>query len=142
MKYYLTAGALGVGWFCVLLLPGLTREWLLSSSGQNLVCLVAASFIVAAVCRRFINCAVTLGDHLLRALVIPYLGCFVFLTLVAALLWLRTLLFGGLANLHDTISLYAMGMMAAVMYFFIIIPYGLFCQYVMSSISYSTHEGS
>jgi hypothetical protein len=128
------AGALGAGWFLVLLFPGLTREWLLASVFQNLACLILASVTVAVVCRRFIARADTLGGHLLRAIVIPYLGCFVFLSLWAALLWIRTFLYGGLANLHDTLSLYVMGFTATTLYFFVVIPYGLFCQYVMRSV--------
>ncbi len=133
LRYCSTAGALGVGWFVVLLLSGITREWLLSNIWQNLACLVVASILVALVCREFIGRAETLGEQLLRAVVIPYLGCLVFLSLSAALLWARTFMFGGLANLHDTLSLYVMGMTAAAVSFFVVIPYGLLCQYVMSS---------
>ena len=135
LKYCATAAALGIGWFVVLLLPGMTREWLLASAFQNLACLVAASVIVALLCRRFIQGADTLGGDVLRAAVIPYLGCLVYLTLWAALLWMRSVIFGGLANLHDTLSLYVMGLTAAAVSFFVVIPYGLFCQYVMKSIS-------
>ena len=137
LRYCATAGALGVGWFGVLLVPRLTREWLLADVPQNLACLVVASVVVAVVCRRYIDRADTLGDHLVRAVVIPYLGCIVFLSLAAALLWMRRFLHGGLANLHDTVSLYVMGLTATTLSFFVVIPYGLLCQYVMSSVSSS-----
>jgi len=130
-----TAGILGLGWFVVLLIPGLTREWLLSSAGMNIVCLSAASVFVALAFRRFIDSAETFAEHLLRAAVIPFVGCFVFLSLWNAAFWARTLLRGGLANIHDTLSLYAMGMLAAVGSFVVVIPYGLVCQYVMSRAS-------
>jgi hypothetical protein len=115
----------------------MTREWLLAEIWQSLGCLVVSSVLVAVVFRGFIGRAATLWDHLLRAVVIPYLGCFLFLSLWAALLWTRTMLYGGLANLHDTLSLYAMGMVAVALSFFVVIPYGLLCQYVMHSLVYS-----
>jgi hypothetical protein len=132
VKYCVTAGGLGAGWFVVLLIPGITREWLLENPGQNLAGLVASSVLVALWCRRYIGRAETLGEHLLRAIVIPYLGCVVFLSLWAALFWARTLLFGGLASLYDTLSLYAIGMVAVTVSFYVVIPYGLWCQHVMS----------
>jgi hypothetical protein len=134
LRYCVTAGVLGVGWFVVLLVPGITRGWLLEEPWPNLACLVATSVLVAVTCRRFIGQAATFGDHLVRATVVPYLGCFVFLSLWAAMLWVRSLWMGGLANLHDTVSLYLMGMTGAAFSFFLVIPYGLLCQYVMSSV--------
>ncbi len=115
----------------------MTREWLLADVLQNLGCLVVASVIVAVACRGFIDRADTLGAHVVRATVIPYLGCIVFLSLSAAMLWARTLLYGGLANLHDTVSLYVMGLTATTVSLFVVIPYGLLCQYVMNSVSSS-----
>lgn len=135
LKYYVTTGALGIGWFVVLLVPSVTREWLLADILQNLGCLVVASIIVALAARRFISNADTFGEHLLRATVIPYLGCLVYLSLSAGLLWLQTFLYGGLANVHDTLSLYVMGLSAAAISFFVVIPYGLLCQYAMSLLS-------
>jgi hypothetical protein len=138
LRYCSTAAVLGLGWFVVLLVPGMTRDWLLAKVPQNVVCLALASVIVAVLCRRFIERADTPWENVIRATVIPYLGCFVFLTLSAAMLWMRSLLYGGLANLHDTVSLYVMGMAAAAISFFVVIPYGLFCQYVMHWVSPSS----
>lgn len=135
LKYCAAAGALGIGWFVVLLLPAVTREWLLADTFQNLGCLVVASVIVALMCRKFIRNADTFGDHLVRATVVPYLGCFMYLSLWAGLLWIRSFVYGGLANLHDTLSLYVMGLTATAVSFFVVIPYGLLCQYVMKSVS-------
>ena len=36
-------------------------------------------------------------------------------------------LFGGLANLHDTLSLYVMGLTATAISFYVVIPYDLAC---------------
>jgi hypothetical protein len=105
LKYCTAAAALGIGWFVVLLLPTVTREWLLGDTFQNLGCLVVASVIVALMCRKFIRSADTFGNHLLRAAVVPYLGRFVYLSLWIGLLWTRSFLYGGLANVHDTLSL-------------------------------------
>jgi hypothetical protein len=135
LKYCAAAAALGCGWFVVLLVPSVTREWLLADIFQNLGCLVIASIIIAVAARKFISSADSFGEHLLRATVIPYLGCLLYLTLSSGLLWLNTLLYGGLANLHDTLSLYVMGLTAAAVSFFVVIPYGLLCQYAMNSVS-------
>ena len=135
LKYCAAAGALGIGWFVVLLIPAVTREWLLADVFQNLGCLVVTSIIVALAARKFISSADTFGEHLVRATVIPYLGSLVYLSLSAGLIWLNTFLYGGLANLHDTLSLYVMGLSAAAVSFFVVIPFGLLCQYTMSSVS-------
>jgi uncharacterized membrane protein YhdT len=141
LRYCATAAGLGAGWFVALLIPGMTRGWLLADTWQNLACLVVASVLVAVSCRRFIGRAESFSDHLVRAAVMPYLGCLVFLTLWAALLWARTLVFGGLANLHDTLSLYVMGLMAVTLACFVVVPYGLFCQYVMNPLANSSGTG-
>ncbi|MCE3241442.1 MAG: hypothetical protein K0Q83_1949 [Deltaproteobacteria bacterium] len=135
LKYCAAAAALGIGWFVVLLIPAVTREWLLADVFQNLGCLVVASIIVALAARKSISSADTFGEHLLRATVIPYLGGLVYISLSVGLIWLQTVLYGGLANLHDTLSLYVMGLSAAAVSFFVVIPYGLLCQYAMSSVS-------
>ena len=106
LRYCVTAAALGAGWFIVLLLTAMTREWLLADVWLNLAFLVVASVLVAVVCRNFIVRAESFGDHLVRAAALSYLGCFVYLTLCAAALWARSLWRGGLANMHDTLSLY------------------------------------
>lgn len=131
LRYGVIAALLGAGWFPVLLIPRMTRDWLLTSPWQNILCLVVASVLVAFACRRYIGRAETTRNHLARAVVIPYVGCVVFLTLWAALLWARTLLFGGLANAHDTMSLYIMGFTAVTLSCYVAIPYGLLCQRVM-----------
>lgn len=137
LRYCLTAGALGAGWFPVLLVPAATRAWLLSDVPQGLGCLVAASVVVAVACRRFIGGAGTLREHLVRAALLPYLGCLVFLGMCVGLMWARTLLFGGLANLHDSLSLFVMGTTAAALSCYVVVPYGLLCQYVMSTVARS-----
>jgi hypothetical protein len=81
--------------------------------------------------RRFIAGAAGFGGHLLRAAVIPYAGCVVYLSLWNGALWAEQLLHGGLANLHDTISSYAMGLLTALFHFYVVVPYGLVCQYAM-----------
>ena len=40
-------------------------------------------------------------------------------------------MFGGLANLNDTIAFYFWGLWTAVLAFPVVIPFGLVCQYVM-----------
>jgi len=135
LRYSLVAGVLGIGWFAVLFIPGAAREWLLSDAWLNLLALAATSMLVAVAARRFIVRAETFAGHLTRAIVLPYTGCVLFLSLWAAGMWLHTLLSGGLANLHDTLSLYAMGMTIAAASFFVVVPYGLICQYVLHKVS-------
>jgi hypothetical protein len=138
MVYAFTAAALGAGWFLVLLVPPATREWLVANIAQNLACLMVASVVVAVACRRYILGAGSRSGHALRAVALPYLGCLVFLTLTAAVLWTRSLVQGGLANVHDTLSLYAMGLTATTTSLYVVVPYGLLCQYAMSWVGHRT----
>ena len=62
LKYYAAAGVLGCGWFVALLLPGVTREWLLADIFQNLACLVVASIILALATRKFIRAPTRLAS--------------------------------------------------------------------------------
>ena len=55
------------------------------------------------------------------------------------LLWVPSLVFGGWADLRDTLSLYVMGLTATAISFYVVVPYGLVCQYVMESV-FDTHE--
>ena len=132
LTYCVTAAALGAGWFVVLLIPGVTRGWLLENGWQNLAFLIVSSVLVAVMCRRFIARADGLRDHLFRAAVLPLLGCFVFLTLWNAWIWIGS---HGVANIHDTLSLYLMGMAAAVWSFFVVGPYGLLCERIMNALA-------
>jgi hypothetical protein len=52
MRYHLGAGILGAGWFVVLPVPGLTREYVLKEPWWNLAFLVTASVAVAVLARR------------------------------------------------------------------------------------------
>ena len=131
LRYLVTAALLGIGWLPVLLFPSVTRGWLLEDVPSNVACLMTASVIVAVVFRSFIQRADTFSSHVWRATVVPYAGCAIFLTLWNAMIWIEDLMFGGLANLPDTLSLYAMGFLAASLSFFVVVPYGLLCQYVM-----------
>ncbi len=70
-----------------------------------------------------------------RAVAVPLVGAFVYLTLVAAAMWTRQLLYGGLANLHDTGSMYLYGMVVAVLAFPLTISYGLVCQYCLHAVA-------
>jgi hypothetical protein len=133
IRYVSAAAMLGVGWFVVLLVPKTTREFLLQDAARNLAFLAIASVIIAVAFRKFIAAAETFGGDLVRALILPYAGTVVYLSLVAGAIWTEQLLFGGLANLHDTLSLYAMGLVAAILACLVVVPYGLLCQYVMRS---------
>ena len=132
--YYLLAAVLGAGWFLVLLIPTWTRSWLIGEPrmiGWTMGEMVVTSVIVAAIFKRAIQLSDSWGAHILRSLTIPYAGSFVYLTVWNARVWTRTLLFGGLANLHDTMAVYYWGMCYAVVACFVVVPYGLLCQVVL-----------
>jgi hypothetical protein len=131
-RYAALAALLGAGWFPVLLLPYLTREWLLKEPLRNILLLALASVIVALAFRHFIARASSLWSHFKRAILLPYLGCLVFLTLTAGVIWAEHFLYGNLADLHDTLSLYYMGFVSAVTGCGVVVPYGLVCQFVMN----------
>lgn len=132
--YYVLAAILGAGWYLVLLLPPWTRAWLTGeprTAGWSIAELMLTSVIVAALFRRTIQTSHTWGAHMVRALTIPYAGCLVYLTVWNAGVWARTLLFGGLANLHDTMAVYVWGTRDALFSCFVVVPYGLVCQVVL-----------
>jgi len=134
LVYYALAAILGAGWFLVLLLPPWTRAWLTGESrtaAWNFAGIMLTSVIVAAVFRRAIQTSHTWGGHVVRALTIPYAGCLIFLTLWNAGVWVRMLLFGGLANLHNSIAVYVWGIGDALIACFVVVPYGLVCQVVL-----------
>lgn len=134
-RYYATAGVLGVGWLGVLMIPGWTRSWLLGAAGSwrwQALLLGITGLVVAAGFRRPIAAARSRADHLRMAVLVPYAGCVVYLTLFNAWIWARSWWLGGLANLHDSLSLYLLGIGAAATAFFVVIPYGLLCQWLMN----------
>jgi len=130
-RYVTTAALLGLGWFVVLLLPGMTRGWLVENALSGLLLLPLASVLVALTFRGFIARAATFGQHLLRAVVLPYVGCAVYLGLWAAWWWAEHAFSGNLANLHDTLSVFAMGLVATAVSCFVVVPWGLVCQYAL-----------
>lgn len=135
LRYVAAAAALGAGWFVVLLLPAMTRDWLLAAPWRNGGLLVVSSVLVAVALRRFIASAETTGQDLLRAVLMPLAGAVVYLTLCNAAIWAESLIRGGLANAHDTLSLYVMGLAATVLSCFVVVPYGWLCQTVMNRLA-------
>lgn len=81
LKYTITAGLLGLGWYVVLLIPSMTREWLAENAIMNTVYLIAASVLVARLGRKYIGRSETFGGHFFRAQLLPYLGTVIFLTI-------------------------------------------------------------
>ncbi len=134
-RYAVAAALLGAGWFPLFLIPSAPREWLLDGPLRNLAFLCVSSVLVAVALRRFILGATTFWEHLWRAVVVPFVGAFVYLTLVAAAMWTRQLLYGGLTNLYDTGSMYLFGMVMAVLAFPLTISYGLVCQYLLHAVA-------
>ena len=120
LKYCAAAAILGCGWFVVLLVPSVTREWLLTDVFKNLGCLVVASIIVALAARKFISSADSFGEHLLRAAGNSLSGLSCLHKFFRRTNLVTTFLYGGLANLHDTLSLYVIGFTAAAVAFVVV----------------------
>ena len=122
VRYYLVAALLGGGWELVLLIPGTTREWLLMRPYLHLVLLAIASIIVAHLFRRIILGADGLVARIRCGALIPFAGSCIYLLLSVAVNW---------DNLHDSISVVVMGLLTTALSFYIVIPYGIFCQYAL-----------
>ena len=132
--YLGVAGLLGLGWFAVLLVPSWTRQWLLADRGfmaGNIALLVATSMVVAWYFRGAIGSARRFGAQLARAVLLPFVGCVIYLTLWNGYAWARDRAGGAPGNLHDSLVLYYWGLQSAVVASFVTIPYGLVCQIVM-----------
>jgi hypothetical protein len=132
IRYSVTAALSSLGWFMVLLLPRITRHWLLADVSLNVALFLATGLSVSLIFRRFITSADTFERHIQRAVIVPLSASLLYLTLWVAVLWVKQVFFGGLANLHDTLSLYVSGLVATLLCLPIILPYGLVCQYVMA----------
>lgn len=135
MRYYVTATALGAGWFIVLLIPAWTRQWLLGDRqivAWHVAGLALSSFLVAYAFKRWIGTADSFASHLRRAAILPYAGCLAYLTLFNIFIWLKQIFVGGLTNLYETLILYPWGLSYALIACFVVIPYGLLCQILMS----------
>jgi hypothetical protein len=90
---------------------------------------------MARVFHGFVHSAESLAAHFVRGALLPYLGCLVYLALCAAVMAARGALGGEGIDAHDTLALFASGFTAAAVSFFVVVPYGLFCQYVMKAVS-------
>lgn len=135
IAYVAVAALLGAGWFLVLLVPPVTREWLLAGrnqAGLHVSLLVASSVAVAWLFRGIIARAETWRAHLVRAATIPLAGCVIYLTLWNVWSLSRDAWRGYGLNLHDALVLYVWGLGSAVAAWYVMIPYGLLCQYVMN----------
>lgn len=134
-RYYLIAVLLSAGWPIVLAIPGWTRSWFFGGHGQwrgHLVGLVLAGLILARLFRGRISDARSSAENWRLGILVPYLGCVVYLTIVNLWIWVTHWVHGGLANLHDTLSLYLWGVVGALLACFVVIPYGVFCLWVLS----------
>jgi hypothetical protein len=135
--YYLAASALGLGWMVVLSVPKLTGDFIRLSPRWNVGSLLVGSIVVAFFFKRWITKRGGLGDQVGRGIVITYVGCLVYLTLVNLAFEAETLRFGG-EGLREWLSRYYWGTIAAVWAFYIVIPYGVSCQLALNRISRMT----
>ena len=137
LKYCITAALLGVGWFGIMIASPFTRNWFLEQPAQNLGCMIVASVVVALLCRRFIAGAHTFRGHLLRAIVLPFLGAAVQIVLWQALFGYRNLQDPELQSLDagpatEAFTSLLLAMTGTALSFFIVIPYGLLAQYSLN----------
>jgi len=142
IRYFAVAALLGLGWFPVLLVPRWTRDWLLGERGLlpwNLAFLALTSVIVAGAFRGAIERASGLAGHLRRAVLLPLAGCVIYLTIWDLYAWIRQLVFGGLMSGYETLILYLWGLASTLAACFVVVPYGLLCQYVMKGALEKAH---
>jgi hypothetical protein len=135
VKYITAAGLLGAGWFVVLQIPPTTRGWLYTSPAGWLFALVVASILTALWLRSYIVRANTRGEHLARAVVIPYVGTLLFLAICVLDFLVRGALGGEGLNFRDATSIVVMGFVAVSLSLYVVIPYGLLCQIVMKRVA-------
>ena len=134
--YFVTSALLGAGWFVVLLIPTWTRQWFLGDRrliGWHIAILALASMLVAWIFRSYIGGADGAREHLKRALLLPYVGCLIYLALWNALSLIRAIAHGWSPEFHDMLVLFPWGLGSALAACFVVIPYGLLCQTVMRS---------
>lgn len=132
MSYYLVAAALGSGWFVVLLVPEMTGNWLRESPGWSIAPLILGSVLTAHFFRKWILGAERFRDQILRAVILPYLGCLIYITLLNLSFAGYALISSSRLNVHNGLVLYYWGPLSAIFGFYVIVPYGLVCQLVLN----------
>jgi glycopeptide antibiotics resistance protein len=135
MLYYLAATALGAGWMLVLSVPNMTRKFIPLSPRWNVASLIIGSIVIAYVFKSWISRRGGLGAQVGRAIVITYVGCVVYLTLVSLFFEAESLRFGVTESFRDWLPRYFWGTISAVCAFYVVVPYGVFCQLVLNRIS-------
>ena len=128
-KYYWTAAWLGIGWFAVLGISPATSRWVISGpggAGVNFALLVVASVITARLFRKPIVQATRFREHALRAAIIPYAGCLVYLTVYNVVY-----IVPGASHWRELINLYLLGLGTAIGSAYTVVPYGFVCQIIM-----------
>lgn len=135
-QYDSSAALLSAGWCVVLLLPGMTREWLLGGASiyLHLAALIFAGILISRLLKPFILSAESFGQRLWRAFILPLAGAATYLLLIIASLWIRQLWDGGLMNIHDSVALFVQGIVATLVSFYVVVPYGLVCQFVLERV--------
>jgi len=134
MRYYGTALLLGLGWCAILLIPDTTRAWLLTSgdSLMNLLALLATSVVTARIFRRWITTARSRRANLLRALLIPWAGCVIYLTVYNGYAGAMDFLNTGRVNVHDSVVLYYWGFVYVLLVGYVVFPYSFLCQWLLN----------
>jgi hypothetical protein len=132
-RYTAVAALLGAGWFVVLLVPSWTRIWLLHRGTimLNVGLMVATSVIVAWVFRGTIGRATERREQWVRAALLPYAGCAIYLTLWNLMNAVIDIARFRSFNVHDALVLYPWGLWSSMVACFVVVPYGFLCQHVM-----------
>lgn len=140
IKYYLTSGFLGLGWFGILWLGRGTRMGVadLDHVVLNLSALVITSLMLARLLRNFISRSRPLIGSL-WSLVIPFGGCLIYLTIIGIGGYAYRFFFGGSAMgsslFFELITLYAWGLFTAALSYYVVGPYGLFCYFALRKVA-------
>ena len=119
-----------------MLIPSTSRGWLLEGGNwySHMACLVLAGVAIAGIFRQYIISSDGLWDQIVRAAILPIIGSFLYLVLLVTTWWIKQFTVGGLTNLHDSLSAIFFGLLTTLFSFYVVIPYGMFCQYVLEKV--------
>lgn len=130
-RYYATALLLGIGWFPVLSISPLHRQFLLVNGSLtyliSMVFLSLTSLVIAIIFRRFIVGAKSWRSDSVRALVLPLAGCLVYVSLLNTYSCFQA----GRMFQHDQLVLYVWSIAFTILWLPLVFPYGLVCQRLM-----------
>jgi len=136
-SYPIVAFLLGVIWYVGLLLPEVTRGWLLHFPIAHLLIMCVSSLLVALSARKLISRARGIM-HVVLAVMLPVYGALLFTIGSSLFLLAVTLLQHGVgwafAQAHDFLVIPFWGLLATGAAYYVVFPLGLLSQIVMKAV--------